>query len=168
MPRTYETECWLPTPIDEVFPFFADAWNLERITPPFLKFEVLTPKPLEMREGAIIDYRLRLKGFPIRWRTRIAAWEPPFRFIDTQIKGPYRLWHHEHTFEARDGGTLCRDVVTYSYMAQPLVESWWVRKDIEAIFAHRQKVMQELFGGASSGGDHQIRREAQGAASLPM
>ncbi len=151
MPRVYETECWLPAPIDEVFPFFADAWNLERITPPFLKFEVLTPKPLEMREGAIIDYRLKLKGFPIRWRTRIAAWEPPHRFIDTQIKGPYTLWHHEHTFEPKDGGTLCRDVVTYGYFGQFAVESWWVRKDIEAIFAYRQKVMREIFAGEAVG-----------------
>jgi len=96
-----------------VFPFFAEARNLETLTPPWLKFEVLTPAPIVMRPGTLIDYRIRVHGLPIRWRTEITAWDPPHRFVDVQLHGPYTLWHHTHTFEERDGGTLCLDHVRY-------------------------------------------------------
>src|SRR5690348_414160 len=109
----FESELWLPRPRDAVFAFFADADNLETITPPWLRFEILTSKPITMRPGALIDYRLRIHGIPIRWQTEIAEWSPPHRFVDIQLRGPYTLWHHTHTFEEQDGGTLCRDLVRY-------------------------------------------------------
>jgi ligand-binding SRPBCC domain-containing protein len=102
-------EVWLPQPLEEVFSFFSDARNLERLTPPWLRFEVLTPGAGSVRSGMLIDYRLRLHGFPIRWRSEITAWEPPHRFVDEQRHGPYRRWVHEHTFEASKGGTLAVD-----------------------------------------------------------
>lgn len=143
-------ELWLPRPRGEVFPFFANARNLQRITPPWLDFEVLTPEPIEMRAGALIDYRLRVHGLPIRWRTEIEVWEPPFRFVDRQLRGPYRLWHHTHEFHERDGGTLCVDVVRYAargWIFRPLVESLFVHRDVARIFDHRSHVLAEVFGG---------------------
>jgi ligand-binding SRPBCC domain-containing protein len=144
----FESELWLPRPPAEVFPFFADAGNLERLTPPFLRFRILTPRPVEMRPGALIDYRLRVHGVPLGWRTRIEAWEPPHRFVDVQLRGPYRLWHHTHSFEARDGGTLCRDVVRYAAPGGWIVDRLFVRRDVERIFAYRAEVLRELFGVA--------------------
>jgi len=133
---------------EEVFPFFADAANLEFLTPSLLHFRVLTPR-IEMREGALIDYRLRIRGVPVGWRTEIEMWEPPLRFVDRQVKGPYRLWRHLHTFEEMDGGTLCGDVVEYELPAVPgrgLVHKWLVRPDLERIFDYRAERMQERFG----------------------
>ena len=144
--HTYQAELWLPRPRPEVFAFFAEARNLEAITPPWLKFEVLTPAPIAMRAGTLIDYRLRLHGFPIRWRTEITLWEPPVRFADTQLRGPYRLWEHTHTFVEKDGGTLCRDEVRYAVPGGALIERLFVRRDVERIFAHRQEVMRRLLG----------------------
>ncbi|MGD0349127.1 MAG: SRPBCC family protein [Verrucomicrobiota bacterium] len=118
-----ETELWLPRQRDELFQFFADAFNLETLTPPWPKFEVLTPRPIEMCVGLQIDYRLRLRGLPLRWRSEIAAWEPPGRFVDEQRRGPYRTWIHEHTFEERDGGTLARDVVQYDVIGGQLQQT---------------------------------------------
>lgn len=147
---TLHTELWLPRTREEIFPFFADAYNLESITPPILNFSVLTPKPIEMHAGTLIDYRLKLRGIPIRWRTRIAAWEPPYRFIDEQLKGPYRLWHHEHLFKPENGGTRCIDHVTYAVPGGPglerLAEKVFVRRDVHAIFKYRERKMLELFG----------------------
>lgn len=140
-----ETELWLPHRRDEVFHFFADAFNLETLTPPWLKFEVLTPRPIEMRVGLQIDYRLRLRGLPMRWRSEITAWEPPGRFVDEQRRGPYRAWIHEHTFEERDGGTLARDRVQYAVIGGQLVNRLFVRRDVEKIFHFRQEKLQGLF-----------------------
>jgi ligand-binding SRPBCC domain-containing protein len=142
----YHAELWLPRPRPEVFAFFAEARNLESITPPWLRFEVLTPAPIVMQTGTLIDYRLRLHGLPLRWRTEITLWEPPVRFADTQLRGPYRRWVHTHTFEERDGGTLCRDDVEYAVPGGALVERLFVRRDVERIFAHRQEVMRRLLG----------------------
>lgn len=144
---TLETELWLPRPREEVFPFFAEARNLETLTPPWLRFEVLTPAPILMRPGALIDYRLRVHGVPLRWRTEIAEWQPPQRFVDVQLRGPYRLWHHTHTFEARDGGTLCGDRIRYWPRGGALINWLFVRRDVARIFVFRQRRMQELFGG---------------------
>ena len=131
----------LPGPPDAVFPFFSDAHNLEAITPPWLGFRVITPRPIEMRAGTLIEYRLRLHGLPLRWLTRIDAWEPPHRFVDRQLRGPYRHWRHEHTFAADGrGGTLMRDRVDYSLPLGPLgwlADVALVRRDLARIFDHR-------------------------------
>jgi ligand-binding SRPBCC domain-containing protein len=131
----------LPLPPEEVFPFFGDALNLEAITPPWLGFRVVTPGPIEMEPGARIEYRLRLHGIPIRWRTTIAVWDPPHRFVDVQLSGPYRMWHHTHDFEpTADGGTLMRDTVRYALPFGPLgaaAHRLLVRRDLEAIFDYR-------------------------------
>lgn len=143
---TMQTSLWLPRPRTEVFPFFAEARNLEAITPPWLRFEVLTPAPIEMRAGAVIDYRIRVHGIPIRWRTEIAEWQPPHRFVDVQVRGPYTLWRHTHTFEERDGGTLCADHVRYRPRGGALLNWLFVRRDVERIFQYRQQRLTALFG----------------------
>ena len=136
----------LAKPLAEVFPFFADAYNLETLTPPWLNFEVLTPRPIEMKPGTTIDYKLKMRGLPIRWTSEITAWEPPFRFIDEQRKGPYSLWVHEHRFREVDGHTIADDHIRYAVPGGALVHSLFVRRDVQGIFAFRKKRMQELFG----------------------
>ena len=142
----FQDELWLPAPLEEVFPFFADARNLEEITPPWLSFQVLTPEPTTMREGLKLDYKLRVHGFPLRWQSLIKAWEPPHRFVDEALRSPYRKWHHEHRFEAKDGGTLCRDHVHYAVPFDFLSHRFFVRPDVERIFAYRRKKLLERFG----------------------
>jgi hypothetical protein len=144
---TLQTELWLPRPRDEIFPFFAEARNLETLTPPWLQFEVLTPAPIQMRPGALIDYRIRVHGLPIRWRTEIAEWQPPHRFVDVQLRGPYTLWHHTHTFQERDGGTLCADSVRYRPRGGAFMNWLFVRRDVEKIFQYRRQRMEAIFGG---------------------
>jgi ligand-binding SRPBCC domain-containing protein len=143
--REFKTELWLPLPPEKVFPFFADAFNLETITPTWLNFNVLTPRPIEMREGTLIDYKLRVHGLPVRWRTLISAWSPPHRFEDRQLRGPYRQWIHTHTFEPHDGGTLCRDVVKYAAPFDFLTHELFVRRDVEKIFAFRAEALKKHF-----------------------
>jgi hypothetical protein len=143
-----EREVSLPAPRAEVFPFFADARNLERLTPPSLRFEILTPGPVEMRPGAIIDYRLRLSGIPIRWRTVIAEWAPPGRFVDVQEKGPYAVWRHTHTFEETPDGTRMRDRVEYALPFGPLgklAHLLFVARRLDDIFAFRARIVREAF-----------------------
>ena len=142
---TLTTELWLGRPLAEVFPFFADAGNLDLITPPWLRFEIVTPRPIEMKAGALIDYRLRLHGLPVRWQSEITVWQPPDRFVDEQRRGPYRLWHHEHTFTERDGGTLVGDHVRYAVWGGALVNRLFVQRDVAAIFHYRQQTLRELF-----------------------
>ncbi|MEI7733539.1 MAG: SRPBCC family protein [Verrucomicrobiota bacterium] len=144
--REFQTELWLPLSPEELFPFFADAANLDAITPPWMHFHIVTPPPITMREGALIDYKLRVRGVPLRWRTRISAWQPPHRFVDEQLRGPYRQWIHEHTFEARDGGTLTRDVVRYAVPFDFILHGWLVRPDVEKIFRYRARALQQRFG----------------------
>ena len=143
----FTTELWLPCPRAKVFNFFADARNLQKITPSWLSFEILTPGPIAMRAGALIDYRLRVHGFPIRWQTEITEWQPPHRFADQQLRGPYHVWHHTHTFMERDGGTLCRDEVIYRPRGGALVNWLFVRRDVERIFAYRTEQLQKTFAG---------------------
>lgn len=147
--REFHSEIWLPVPPKELFPFFANATNLNAITPPWLHFKTVTPEPIVMRVGTLIDYRLRLRGVPLRWRTLISAWEPPHRFVDQQIIGPYQKWIHEHTFEPRDGGTLAKDHVSYAVPFDFLVHTWFVRPDVERIFAYRSRVLQHRFSKSS-------------------
>lgn len=143
-----EQEQWLPAPVATVFPFFASAANLEAITPPWVGFQILTPGPIAMTAGTLIDYRIRLHGIPMRWQTEITDWEPPIRFVDAQRRGPYRRWIHTHTFEARDGGTLCRDHVEYAVPGGRLVERLFVRSQVRRIFAYRRDVLAKRFGSA--------------------
>ena len=132
---------------DEVFGFFADARNLERITPPLLRFAVVTPDPIEMGVGTLIQYRLRLHGVPVSWLTSIQAWEPPHRFVDTQVRGPYALWHHTHAFAPDGDGTRMVDTVRYAVGFGPLGElahRVLVRRDVEAIFTFRAQTVPAL------------------------
>jgi len=143
--REFQCELWLPLPPEELFPFFANAANLEAITPPWLQFHIDTQLPVVMQAGTLIDYRLRVRGLPLRWRTRINVWEPPHRFVDEQLRGPYRRWVHEHTFEACDGGTLARDRVSYAVPCDWLVHRWFVRPDVERIFQFRAEALRRKF-----------------------
>jgi ligand-binding SRPBCC domain-containing protein len=143
--REFQTELWLPRPREEVFAFFADAANLDAITPPWVHFHTVTPAPIEMRPGTLIDHKLRIHGVPIRWRSRITVWEPPARFVDEQVRGPYRLWRHEHVFEERDAGTLVRDRVQYAVPFDFVVHELFVRRDVEKIFAHRTETLRQRF-----------------------
>jgi ligand-binding SRPBCC domain-containing protein len=146
VPYRLETRLWLPAPLPEVFGFFADARNLEAITPPFLRFTVLTPD-VTMRTGTLIDYRLRLRGVPIQWRSEITLWEPNVRFRDEQRRGPYRYWKHLHLFGERDGGTAVEDAVDYDVWGGALVHRWFVRDDLIRIFTFRQEALERRFGG---------------------
>ncbi len=143
----FHAELWLPRSREEIFDFFADAHNLQAITPEWLSFETLTPAPIVMRLGALIDYKLCVHGWPLRWRTKITVWEPPHRFVDEQLRGPYRQWIHEHRFVAKDGGTLCTDHVCYAVLGGELVNRMFVRRDVERIFAHRARRLAEFFAG---------------------
>jgi len=146
--HTLRREQHLPGSPEEVFPFFADAGNLEAITPPWLGFEVVTPRPIAMRPGALIEYRLRLHRLPVSWLTRIEEWEPGVRFVDAQLTGPYKLWHHTHEFEpAAGGGTLMRDVVRYALPLGPLgtlAHAVLVRRDVERIFDFRAEAIPRV------------------------
>lgn len=138
-------------PIEEAFAFYGDARNLERITPPLLRFKVTTPEPIEMGVGTLIEYRLRLHRVPVRWRTRIEAWEPPRRFVDAQLEGPYSLWEHTHTFEEDGpGATIIEDRVRYSIPFGPLGElanRLLVRRDLRRIFDYRRDAVAREMGG---------------------
>lgn len=147
--REFQCELWLPLPPEELFPFFADAGNLDAITPQWLNFGIVTPRPIEMREGALIDYKLRVRGMPLRWRTLIREWNPPHSFVDEQIRGPYRQWIHRHTFEPQNGGTLARDIVHYAVPFDFIAHPLFVRRDIERIFAYRQEALRKRFGAKS-------------------
>jgi len=140
---------WLNQPREQLFAFFADAHNLEKITPDLLSFKVVTPGPIEMKPGTLIDYRLKVRGLPIRWRTLIETWEPCERFTDEQVKGPYKRWHHTHSFTEENGGTRCDDIVEYAPPGgplAPLINKLVVQRDVEQIFAYRAKVLAEMFG----------------------
>lgn len=131
----------LPGPPAAVFPFFGDARNLERITPPFLRFRIRRVQGEPLAAGSRIDYSLRLHGLPIRWRTLIELWDPPHRFVDLQIGGPFRQWRHRHTFEENEGRTLVTDVVDFDLYCRSLARTpllAWIEADLRAIFAYRQ------------------------------
>lgn len=149
--RILETKVWLPRPRCEVFEFFHRAENLQRITPPWLDFQILTPRPIPMGEGTIIDYRLRLRGLPLRWRTQITRWDPPHSFVDTQIEGPFKTWVHTHRFKERDGGTRMQDRVEYvtpGGALSPLIDLLLVLPEVTGIFEYRKRAMKRLFGAS--------------------
>jgi ligand-binding SRPBCC domain-containing protein len=138
----------LEHPLEQVFGFFAAARNLERITPPWLRFEVRTPEPVSMEVGALIDYRLHYRGMPLGWTSQIEVWEPGCQFVDRQLRGPYGLWHHRHTFSEVAGGTVIEDEVHYAApfgvlgeLAQPLL----IERDLRRIFDYRHQAVRRIF-----------------------
>lgn len=139
------TELLIERPLDEVFAFFSSARNLEVITPESLSFSILSTD-LEMRVGLLIDYRLKLLGIPLKWRSEITSWDPPRRFVDQQVIGPYRKWIHEHTFEPTERGTLVRDVVDYSAPGGGLAHALFVKPQLRKIFEHRHRKLQDILG----------------------
>ncbi len=144
----HEAVKWIPYTTEEVFPFFSEARNLEKITPPWLNFRILKVSTPEIQEGTLIDYKLRIKGVPARWRTRISAWNPIDSFVDEQLKGPYKLWHHTHKFIPMKNGTLMTDKVVYQMpfgILGDFVRLVLVHRDIKTIFGYRSKVIESLF-----------------------
>lgn len=138
----------IPQPLSEVFPFFTDAFNLERITPTHLRFRILTRPPIRMAEGTLIDYRISLRGLPMAWRTRITKWNPPHEFEDTQTRGPYRVWVHTHTFEPRGDTTRMTDVVRYRpplRVLGRLANKVVIERDLRKIFEFRRDAVREAF-----------------------
>ena len=147
--HTLRREQRLDGPLDDVFGFFADAGNLEAITPPWLGFEIVTPRPIDMGAGTLIEYRLTLHRVLIRWLTEITVWEPGVRFVDRQVRGPYRLWEHEHRFEPWVGGTVIRDRVRYALplgVLGAIAHRAFVRRDLERIFDFRRQEVQRRLG----------------------
>lgn len=145
--RKLEREIKINKPQDEVFSFFSKAENLNLITPPELHFEILSPLPIEMKKGTEIDYRIKLKGIPMKWKTLISEWDPPNSFTDTQLKGPYKIWIHKHTFIAQSEYTLVKDEVLYQpkgFLLEPLINKLFVEKNLNYIFNYRTKKLNEL------------------------
>lgn len=144
-----KTGVWLPCHINTVFDFFKNAENLQRITPPWLDFKIISPLPIEMEQGALIEYKLKPGGVPVLWKTEISLWDPPYRFVDTQLKGPYQKWVHTHTFAEVDGGTLIEDLVRYRLpggLLAPLLHEVFVKRKVREIFAYRKSKILEIFG----------------------
>jgi len=147
--HTLRTTQWVPCKIEQVFDFFSDARNLERLTPPWLNFRILTPDPIVVQKGTHIRYRLGWHGLPMYWTTEIRSWQPMARFSDAQISGPYSLWHHTHSFIAEGNGTRMNDVVRFRLPFGPFGRVAYklkVRADVEKIFAYRHQAVEELFG----------------------
>ncbi len=148
MTEIYEfiSDQWFPQPIDDAFAFFSQPHNLEQITPPWLRFHVVRAEN-ELHTGSNIEYRLRLHGVPMRWISEITAWQPPHLFIDTQLRGPYAKWHHQHRFFSEDGGTRIQDEVHYALpfgLIGELAHKLMVRRQVEEIFEFRQRRLAEL------------------------
>jgi hypothetical protein len=148
-PFIFRAEQLVPRPIAEVFDFFSKAENLEKLTPEWLHFCIESVEPAPIRRGTLIKYSLRWRIFPIRWTTEIVEWEPPLRFVDLQLKGPYKLWHHEHRFIAEAGGTRILDEVQYLLpfgIFGSIAHHLKVKNDVETIFAYRKQALERLFG----------------------
>jgi ligand-binding SRPBCC domain-containing protein len=146
--RVLETEVHLPHPVEEVFAFFSDPANLQTITPPWLHFRILETPQGSLMKGSLLHYRIRWRWVPLRWTTVIDEWEPPYRFVDRQLRGPYRQWIHTHTFEPSVGGTLMRDRVEYAvpgWVVEPVLNRFVVRPDLDRIFDYRRLRMLERF-----------------------
>lgn len=136
--------------INEVFSFFSNAENLNKLTPPALGFRIITPSPITIRKGTIIDYKIKLNGIPFRWKSEITVWDPPHLFADEQLKGPYQYWRHEHKFEQKDGGTLITDIVKYrspGWIFEFIPHHLIVKKKINQIFDFRSEVIRQIFNG---------------------
>ena len=146
---TFKKEQEISKNILEVFDFFSRPENLSIITPPKMQFNIMTPSPIEMKDGALIDYTVKILGLPIKWRTLITKYDPPNIFIDQQLKGPYSLWHHTHTFKKiNDNETLIGDTVIYAVpfsFIGSIVHSIYIKRDLERIFSYRTKKIKEIF-----------------------
>ena len=138
-------ELLLPCKIEDLFPFFAEARNLEMLTPSFLNFKIASTTPIEMKVGATIDYHLRIHGLPLHWKSLISHWDPPHAFVDEQLRGPYRYWIHRHSFEERGGETLVRDSVRYQVFGGSFVHDLLVKPDLIKIFTFRQEQLARRF-----------------------
>ncbi len=135
-------------PLKEVFDFFSNAENLNKITPPDMQFQIITSLPINIQKGTLIDYKIKVNGIPFKWKTLISTWEPPHRFVDEQLKGPYNTWIHEHTFEERDGKTYMKDVVKFKspgWILEPLINALFIEKKVKGIFEYREKMLNEFF-----------------------
>jgi len=141
----FDSQLWVSAPRPLVFEFFSNPENLERLTPDWLGFRIVTPRPIELQAGARIDYRLRIHGLPIRWQSEISCWDPPSRFVDEQRRGPYRKWIHTHRFEEQEGGTLIVDEVRYWPLGGRLMNWLFVRRDVQRIFRYRSEVLRQFF-----------------------
>ena len=130
---------------DEIFDYFSNALNLEQITPPWLHFQVVSQLPIQMCEGTEIEYRLAIRRIPVRWRSRITVWDPPRRFVDEQVHGPYRRWIHEHRFLDAGNATSCEDFVQYATWGGALINKLFVERDIRSIFAYRSERLRQTF-----------------------
>lgn len=142
---TLQSEVRLPASPGEIWPFFADPRNLELLTPRLLCFEMINRAPIDMAVGTRIDYKLHIRGIPIRWQSEITAWQPPHRFVDEQRRGPYRCWIHEHTFVPDGDGTIARDFVRYDHIGGRVVNNLWVKHDLRRIFRYRDKKLRKIF-----------------------
>jgi ligand-binding SRPBCC domain-containing protein len=140
-----ETKLFLSADRDKVFKFFADPRNLERITPSWLRFEIITPSDSVIKQGTLLDYRLRLRGIPLRWQSEISVWEPPHRFVDRQTRDPYLVWVHEHSFAEHEGGTIVGDCVGYAVPGGRLVQKFFVAPELERIFDFGRRTLEQLF-----------------------
>ncbi|MGH9140934.1 MAG: SRPBCC family protein [Vicinamibacterales bacterium] len=147
------SDLWPPRPLDEVFAFFSDATNLEALTPPWLHFRILTPKPIGMHRGTLLEYRIRLHGIPISWQSEISVWDPPRQFVDVQRRGPYRRWEHTHSFADQGGGTTVGDLVDFEVPLGWLVGGF-VMRDVKQIFAFRRQVLLQRFASPTSNGSN--------------
>jgi ligand-binding SRPBCC domain-containing protein len=147
MTHILKTSMTLRVPRDEVFQFFAEAQNLERITPPEMRFKILTPLPITIKQGALIEYSMSLHGARFRWLTKITRWNPPHEFVDEQLSGPYKMWIHTHTFEEQDGSTTIHDEVRYRLPFWPFSEVAHpaVRWQLNKIFRFRQEAVRQYF-----------------------
>ena len=141
---------WVPVEPDEAFDFYAEPANLERLMPPWIKFRIASTQPISMENGATIEYRLKIHGIPMKWTSEIRDWTPPHRFVDVQLGGPYRYWHHNHQFEAMDGGTLITDEVDYAPWGGHLVDRLLVRRDLRQAFRYRHDGLTSIFPGPTS------------------
>ena len=141
----FSSSILLRYPLPQVFGFFSTAENLNLLTPPWVHFSILTPLPIEMRQGLVIQYRIRVRGITHRWDSEITEWRPPFGFTDTQIRGPYRYWVHRHRFEETSEGTLVADDITYRVPGGPLVNRLYVAGELRRIFAYRETRILELY-----------------------
>jgi len=142
-----EKTTFINQPLDKVFDFFSKAENLNKITPPELSFKIITPLPIKMQKGTLIDYKIKVEGIPMLWRTEISEWNPPYYFIDSQLKGPYVKWVHEHHFESVDNGTKMIDKVTFrspGWIFEPIIHNLIVKNKVEKIFEYREKILKDI------------------------